>query len=523
MTIWMVEQLGLAMMLRSRKPASASRLTSGTTSGTSSSMRNCEVLSITTQPASAARGAWILETAAPGENRPRSKPSKSKSSSGRTVRISSSPKLTSLPAEARDASATTSSTGNLRSARMLSISPPDRAGRADHRHSIAHVPRSRLRGIGDTLAVAAPASREKRAGGLAPSSFSSDTRHAMTVTISADQARRLVLSLQGLADPPRRRLPTAGVLDLIERLGFLQLDSISTVARAHHMILFARNQTYRPAALKRLHEDERALFEHWTHRIASLLPVRFYPYWRLRFAREQAMIEARFRRWFGDGFALELERLLERVRAEGAIRARDLEAERARPAGGWWDWHAGKTALEYLWRTGRLAIAQARRLPEGLRSPRAGDPGGGARAPAERGGADRLGLPGGARAPRLCQPERDRGLLRPDHDRGGEELVRPSSWRRRGAGAGRSGERRRAAPARSRVPTSRRCCDRCRTRPPGCARSIRSTRCCATGRASPGCSLSTTGSRCSSRRRAGSTATMSFRYWRATGWSGGST
>jgi uncharacterized protein len=179
----------------------------------------------------------------------------------------------------------------------------------------------------------------------------------MTVTISPDQARRLVLSLQGLADPPRRRLPTLGVLDLIERLGFLQLDSISTVARAHHMILFARNQTYRPAALKRLHEDERALFEHWTHRIASLLPVRFYPYWRLRFAREQAMIEARFRRWFGDGFALELERLLERVWAEGAIRARDLEALRARPAGGWWDWHAGKTALEYLWRTGRLAIA----------------------------------------------------------------------------------------------------------------------------------------------------------------------
>ncbi|MGH6917531.1 MAG: winged helix-turn-helix domain-containing protein, partial [Geminicoccaceae bacterium] len=65
--------------------------------------------------------------------------------------------------------------------------------------------------------------------------------------ITADQARRLVLHLQGLADPPRRCLRAAGVLDLIERLGFLQLDSISTVARAHHMILFARNQTYRPA------------------------------------------------------------------------------------------------------------------------------------------------------------------------------------------------------------------------------------------------------------------------------------
>jgi uncharacterized protein YcaQ len=179
----------------------------------------------------------------------------------------------------------------------------------------------------------------------------------MTIRISPDQARRLVLQLQGLAEPPRRRLSALGLLGLIERLGFVQLDSINTVARAQHMILFARNETYRPALLKRLHEDERALFEHWTDRIASLLPVRFYPYWRLRFGREQAAVEARFRRWFGDGFASELERLLERIRVDGAIRARDLEVERARPAAGWWDWHAGKTALEYLWRTGRLAIA----------------------------------------------------------------------------------------------------------------------------------------------------------------------
>jgi uncharacterized protein YcaQ len=191
---------------------------------------------------------------------------------------------------------------------------------------------------------ASPSRRDRRYG------------RPMTVTISADQGRRLALSLQGLADPPRRRLAARGLADLIERLGFVQVDSINTVARAHHMILFARNETYRPPLLKRLHEHERALFEHWTHRIASLLPIRFYPYWRVRFAREEKEVEARFKRWFGDGFALELEKLLERIRADGAIRARDLEVERTRASAGWWDWHAGKTALEYLWRTGRLAI-----------------------------------------------------------------------------------------------------------------------------------------------------------------------
>ena len=179
----------------------------------------------------------------------------------------------------------------------------------------------------------------------------------MTVAIAAGQARRLVLSLQGLAEAPRGRLSATGVVSLVERLGFLQLDTINTVARAHHMILFARHPGYRPELLREA-QDRAELFEHWTDRIASLLPVEFYPYWRLRFARERARVEARFKRWFGDGFALELDRLLERIRAEGAIRARDLEVERARPSGGWWDWHAGKTALEYLWHSGQLAVAR---------------------------------------------------------------------------------------------------------------------------------------------------------------------
>jgi uncharacterized protein len=178
----------------------------------------------------------------------------------------------------------------------------------------------------------------------------------MILNITAEQARRLVLSRQGLADP-RRRLTTDGVVDLIERLGFLQVDSISTVARAHHMILFARNQTYGPELLRRALEEGR-LFEHWTHDVAAILPMRFYPYWQLRFERERHAVERRFRRWHGDAHQDELGRVLDLVRAQGPIMARDLAQARARPAGGWWDWHLGKTALEYLWRTGRLAIAR---------------------------------------------------------------------------------------------------------------------------------------------------------------------
>ena len=87
-------------------------------------MRNWLVLSITTQPAAAARGACTAETAAPGENRPMSVPRKSNFSRFWTLSVRFSPKDTSCPAERPEASATTSLTGKSRSASVFRISRP---------------------------------------------------------------------------------------------------------------------------------------------------------------------------------------------------------------------------------------------------------------------------------------------------------------------------------------------------------------------------------------------------------------
>lgn len=177
------------------------------------------------------------------------------------------------------------------------------------------------------------------------------------VPIPNATARRLFLARQALSRPPRQSLGTRGLLDLIEALGFVQVDSISTVARAHHMILFARNQTYRPAHLDRLLERDRTLFEHWTHD-AAVIPTAFYRYWHHRFDREGRDLMARWRKWRREGFEDALDRVLETVRAQGPTMARDLGQGMKKPAGGWWDWHPEKTALEYHWRTGALAIAR---------------------------------------------------------------------------------------------------------------------------------------------------------------------
>lgn len=178
----------------------------------------------------------------------------------------------------------------------------------------------------------------------------------MTILVSNRDARLIFLNKQGLAAPPHRALGKDGLLQLIHDLGFVQIDSISTVERAHHQILFSRNQTYRREHLTELLEKDGELFEHWTHD-ASIIPSAFFRYWKHRFRRKEASILDRWRKWQGEGFDQAFEETYARIVADGAVMSRDLKAEEHK-SGGWWNWHPSKTALEFLWHTGKLAIAR---------------------------------------------------------------------------------------------------------------------------------------------------------------------
>lgn len=177
----------------------------------------------------------------------------------------------------------------------------------------------------------------------------------MAIPLTNTQARKIFLERQGLSRPPQRALGKAGLYDLIHDLGFVQVDSIATVERAHHQILFSRNQTYRPEHLTALLEKDRTLFEHWTHD-ASIIPSAFFPYWKHRFVRREARILENWAKWQGEGFDQAFDETYEKIRARGPIMAREVKAEDHK-SGGWWNWHPSKTALEFLWHTGKLAIA----------------------------------------------------------------------------------------------------------------------------------------------------------------------
>ena len=173
--------------------------------------------------------------------------------------------------------------------------------------------------------------------------------------ISNAQARDLLLEAQGLNSSERKKLDSAGLLKLIEKLGFVQVDSIHNIERAHHHILFSRNHTYRPQMLAKLLEQERTLFEHWTHD-AAIVPVNFYRYWKPRFAVNGKKFKSG--RWWRK-LMKKGESALGDVRARlasGPVRSRDFEKPEKKGEA-WWGWAPHKAALEYLWFTGETAIA----------------------------------------------------------------------------------------------------------------------------------------------------------------------
>ena len=170
-------------------------------------------------------------------------------------------------------------------------------------------------------------------------------------------ARRLFLDAHGLTERPAGPGKGADLAALIHRLGFVQVDSVNTLARAHDLILFSRRPAYRPDNLRRLNDRDRATFEHWTHD-ASVIPTAFFPHWRLRFARDRARLGERWKDWHGSAFHAEIETVLRHVTDHGAVHSAEIGEGRAEKSTGWWDWHPSKIALEYLWRSGDLAITR---------------------------------------------------------------------------------------------------------------------------------------------------------------------
>jgi uncharacterized protein len=171
--------------------------------------------------------------------------------------------------------------------------------------------------------------------------------------VSLALARRLALRAQGLEGnwplPPGKE----GVAQAIERLGYVQIDTVSVVQRAHHHVLWCRCPDYTLGALDELQGTDRRIFEDFNRYSAvAYMPIGDYRYHLPRFRAQRERPDVQ--QWLSDDPLPQA--VLERIREEGPLTSTDFEAPPGWKRGTWWSRKPAKQALERLTWTGHLMV-----------------------------------------------------------------------------------------------------------------------------------------------------------------------
>jgi uncharacterized protein YcaQ len=172
---------------------------------------------------------------------------------------------------------------------------------------------------------------------------------APQLTLTPDEARLLTLRAQGLIGTEGRR---GGVPGMLRRLGAVQLDTISVLARSHELVAYARLGAIGRDRVERAywHPSRPGAFEYWSH-AACVLPIEEWPYYAFR----RRALRARGMRWHQSHERV-CAGVLARLRAEGPLTATQLGG--AKNGGAWWDWSETKIAVEWLLDTGDVICSR---------------------------------------------------------------------------------------------------------------------------------------------------------------------
>ena len=169
--------------------------------------------------------------------------------------------------------------------------------------------------------------------------------------VPVEEARRIAVraqALDGSAD---------GVLETVRRLGFLQLDPISSVAPPQHLVLWSRLGGWDTAELDRLLWRERKLVE-WD---AYLYPVEDLPILRAFMRRRDRGLDRRIIAWLKEHAAYR-RYVLKELRERGPLLSREIEDAPGHRREGhrWWGARKMGLMLECLAARGEVAVVGRR-------------------------------------------------------------------------------------------------------------------------------------------------------------------
>ena len=164
------------------------------------------------------------------------------------------------------------------------------------------------------------------------------------------EVRKIILSNQLLISG-NNYSSKSGIYRIIEKLGYIQIDTISVVERSHHHILWSRMPSYQKTYLDELLEKDKLIFEYWSH-AASYLPMKDFRFSLLR----KRNYSDKYKEWKISNRKI-IGYVYDRIRSEGPLQSKDFDDKKSGTSG-WWNWKPSKDALDFLFHSGELMIAK---------------------------------------------------------------------------------------------------------------------------------------------------------------------
>lgn len=172
--------------------------------------------------------------------------------------------------------------------------------------------------------------------------------------LSIEAAKKIWMRHQGLHKSSAFGTGTKGALKAIKQLGYVQIDTINVIERAHHHILWSRVPNYRTDHLVQLQSEEKSVFEYWSH-VLSYFPTENFDFHRLRMETNKVKPN----KWYSSVSTMDRKRLLERIEVDGPISIRDITDDiLVEKDHEWSSKKPSKKVLQLLFNRGELVISE---------------------------------------------------------------------------------------------------------------------------------------------------------------------
>ena len=166
--------------------------------------------------------------------------------------------------------------------------------------------------------------------------------------------QRVMLAAQGLLTPFQKTPHKRDILNVIQRMGYLQIDSIQAVHRTQYLVLWSRLGNYNPAWLDDLHVAGE-LFEYTAHALCYL-PIEDYPIFRGLMLNDDS-VGNHWRDWASNHSQV-VDHVIEVIRNQGPVCSGDFDAPAI--STGWGNVKQEKLALIRMWSAGELMVPYRR-------------------------------------------------------------------------------------------------------------------------------------------------------------------